>query len=896
MQIKKSLSGLVVAVLALSSLLAISPASASSDVNVGQQRLTFNKGKFFSFSSGLGSLIQQTQGQDINAEDLGDDARLNDYIIYYDVFGTTDAVLTVTRFQDMDGRTQGTDAVEEIDESNDEGAGDGDNRWINTDISSRHNTGDSWVEYRLEFFADADASPRVPVHLTNFMMNTYDIDTDQYLEIGGFSTYSIASNSDLRPSIVENRTRFIGTASATLSEPKARVQVDFARASSAVFRLGQLTTSGTPSASFYLDFSSGPTWTPAAAVENPVITAANRTGALNITFPQGSSKFIQGSWQSVATVTGVTPGVSGGTSPTVRATLTAGTNGLLRLGTTTSITASAGYTLTNFNSSSSGLATISFEGSVANVNAALASLQFQRSTNDGTNTITLEVTDGTGLIYQTNYYEAFTVPAGIQWDEAFQRAASMRVESTVAGKFCQGYLATITSAAENTFIFSKVNVDAWLGGSDQYQYVNEAINFSTDTFDGQGSTVNSDPTKSEGRYYWVTGPERGTQFSVGNGSPTAVSSRYINWNNSEPNNASSSEHYLQLQRSTGTWNDLPLNTPNVKTYIVEFGGVEATSSFRSNYQDVTFTDAAEMGTVTACQPAVTANSRTASFTATSAAFKTVTFDANGGSGSMTVQRDSTSSFLQANAFSRTGFTFAGWDTAADGSGTDYANLASYNFAADVTLYAQWNAVPVSAPAKPYEGPLNLSHSGSICSGSDAVVTGQRLNTIEAVYVGDKLVPHTLLPDGRLSYSLKDIPAGNYTVKFWVPVNSINLSDQIRVGSCSTSPAATTPGTFTATKLFANYRGDRGPVVARDLAAITAFIKQYPGITNVTCVGSTSGVPAKRTDPALATARAKNACDAIQKLVPNAKITLATSTGKGVGQRFRSVTVTVSGTR
>lgn len=205
------------------------------------------------------------------------------------------------------------------------------------------------------------------------------------------------------------------------------------------------------------------------------------------------------------------------------------------------------------------------------------------------------------------------------------------------------------------------------------------------------------------------------------------------------------------------------------------------------------------------------------------------------------------------------------------------------------------AIP-AAPSKPYEGPLNLSHSGSICSGSDAVVTGQRLSTIEAVYVGDKLVPHQLLADGRLSYSLKDIPAGNYIAKFWVPVSSVNLTSQITVGTCSTSPAVTGPGTFTATKLFANYRGDRGPVVARDLAAITSFIRQYPGITTVTCVGSTSGVPAKRTDAALARARAKNACGAIQKLVPTAKITLATSTGKGVGQRFRSVTVTVSGTR
>ena len=38
---------------------------------------------------------------------------------------------------------------------------------------------------------------------------------------------------------------------------------------------------------------------------------------------------------------------------------------------------------------------------------------------------------------------------------------------------------------------------------------------------------------------------------------------------------------------------------------------------------------------------------------------------------------------------RTGDTFDGWNTAADGSGTDYAEGATYTADADVTLYANW---------------------------------------------------------------------------------------------------------------------------------------------------------------------------------------------------------------
>lgn len=71
---------------------------------------------------------------------------------------------------------------------------------------------------------------------------------------------------------------------------------------------------------------------------------------------------------------------------------------------------------------------------------------------------------------------------------------------------------------------------------------------------------------------------------------------------------------------------------------------------------------------------------------------TVTFNSNSGTGSMSNQTASSATVLTTNAFTRTGYTFAGWNTAANGSGTTYANGASYSFAADVTLYAQWTVV------------------------------------------------------------------------------------------------------------------------------------------------------------------------------------------------------------
>ncbi|MEP7137573.1 MAG: right-handed parallel beta-helix repeat-containing protein, partial [Chloroflexota bacterium] len=67
----------------------------------------------------------------------------------------------------------------------------------------------------------------------------------------------------------------------------------------------------------------------------------------------------------------------------------------------------------------------------------------------------------------------------------------------------------------------------------------------------------------------------------------------------------------------------------------------------------------------------------------------VTFNANGGTGSMSTQTSFSATALTANTFTRIGYTFSGWNTTVNGSGTAYANGAVYPFTADATLYAQW---------------------------------------------------------------------------------------------------------------------------------------------------------------------------------------------------------------
>lgn len=80
----------------------------------------------------------------------------------------------------------------------------------------------------------------------------------------------------------------------------------------------------------------------------------------------------------------------------------------------------------------------------------------------------------------------------------------------------------------------------------------------------------------------------------------------------------------------------------------------------------------------------------------SVTFFTVSFNANGGSGTMTNQtcycKANSGNSLKANTFTRTGYDFDGWNTNAAGTGTSYAGGAHINnntSGATVTLFAKW---------------------------------------------------------------------------------------------------------------------------------------------------------------------------------------------------------------
>lgn len=76
---------------------------------------------------------------------------------------------------------------------------------------------------------------------------------------------------------------------------------------------------------------------------------------------------------------------------------------------------------------------------------------------------------------------------------------------------------------------------------------------------------------------------------------------------------------------------------------------------------------------------------------------TITFNANDGSGTVPSAISTyvgVANTIPSNSLTRTGYTFNGWNTASDGSGTAYATGSTITPTGDVTLYAQWKTTYV----------------------------------------------------------------------------------------------------------------------------------------------------------------------------------------------------------
>ena len=103
------------------------------------------------------------------------------------------------------------------------------------------------------------------------------------------------------------------------------------------------------------------------------------------------------------------------------------------------------------------------------------------------------------------------------------------------------------------------------------------------------------------------------------------------------------------------------------------------------------------------------------------------------------------------SLARQGFTFAGWNTASDGTGTNYAaGTGTFTINSDTTLYAKWN-IPSSARllanSNETSTVVSITNPNSIVNGSSCTSGGVRGITSDGTYV-------YIRPSGGLGYICK----------------------------------------------------------------------------------------------------------------------------------------------
>jgi len=106
---------------------------------------------------------------------------------------------------------------------------------------------------------------------------------------------------------------------------------------------------------------------------------------------------------------------------------------------------------------------------------------------------------------------------------------------------------------------------------------------------------------------------------------------------------------------------------------------------------------------------------------------TITYDGNtktsGSVPSNTTGNGAVTLATNSGTLAKTGYTFTGWNTQADGNGTHYAVSTSYNLTADVTLYAEWTAVVAASYTITFDGNTNTGGT------APAVITGAGSKTL-----------------------------------------------------------------------------------------------------------------------------------------------------------------------
>ena len=227
------------------------------------------------------------------------------------------------------------------------------------------------------------------------------------------------------------------------------------------------------------------------------------------------------------------------------------TGASLKLPTTTGLTASYGFT--SGSNTFSSFTTITFSGLLDNVNTALALLQYVSGAATGSPVVQVTVSS-LDTNYALNGYNGHFYLSNTTLGLANATYTNARATAKLQSyRGLTGYLTTITSAGENTFISNNIaNAENIIFGA-----TDELV---------------------EGVWKWDTSggsPEAGTQFWQGAANGSAVGGQYSAWSSGNEPNDSGGEDYpvTNWGGNLGVWNDCSNTICGAGTakYVIEFG-------------------------------------------------------------------------------------------------------------------------------------------------------------------------------------------------------------------------------------------------------------------------------------------------------------------------------------
>jgi hypothetical protein len=175
------------------------------------------------------------------------------------------------------------------------------------------------------------------------------------------------------------------------------------------------------------------------------------------------------------------------------------------------------------------------------------------------------------------HYYAY-VDCGCQWATAYEEARRTFFRGS------QGYLVTITSSEEQSFIGALGHAEYYIGAADHPDYIlNPATGQPVFQYlypyndVAKRHQVNTDPAASYGHYYWVSGPEAGTKIGIANPRGAGQASTFTSepgafsnfLNGASPDDAFSGQDFV-YQYGGAYWDDTTALNESPHGYIVEF--------------------------------------------------------------------------------------------------------------------------------------------------------------------------------------------------------------------------------------------------------------------------------------------------------------------------------------